>query len=268
MLAQARLEDKSNLDVVRCFNSERAQKYDCQIRMVILGYEALHSVACSLLQLDLKKQARLLIVGAGTGTEIVNLGESNPRWQFMGVDPSADMISVAYQRVKEKGLSERAELYTGLTHGLPALESYDAATLMLVMHFVSDEEEKLRLLRSISMRLKPGAPLILADLHGDRTSDRFVRFLAAWKRREIALGMTTEEVEGLFHNILSEIQFIPEERIVALMHEAGFDHIEPFYGTLLLGGWVARRSGDACSVIPSPYLADAAHASEQERKTA
>ena len=54
--------------------------------------------------------------------------------------------------------------------------------------------------------------------------------------------MTGEEIEGLFENILSEIRFIPAKRIETLMYEAGFDDIEPFYGTLLLGGWVARKS--------------------------
>ena len=236
------LEDKkSNLKGARCFGRERAQKYDCQIRIVLPGYEALHSMTCSLLQLDLKEQAHLLIVGAGTGVEMIELGTSNPSWRFMGVDPSPDMIALARQRVTERGLAERVKLHTGLAHELPPSESYDAATLILAMHFVPDNGEKLRLLRGIAKRLKPGAPLILADLHGDRTSNRFARFIAAWKRRQIALGMTAEEVEGLFQNILSETEFIPEERIITLMYEAGFNDIEPFYSTLLLGGWVARR---------------------------
>jgi hypothetical protein len=58
--------------------------------------------------------------------------------------------------------------------------------------------------------------------------------------------MTTEEVEALFENILLETQFIPEKRITTLMQEAGFEHIAPLFGALLLGGWVARRSGGVC----------------------
>ena len=218
---EARPEDRGSLDAARRFDSERARKYDCQIRVAIPGYEALHGMACSLLQLDLGEQARMLIVGAGTGTEILYLGESNPRCLFTGVDPSSDMISVARRRVAEGGLSGRVRLHAGLTHELPALELYDAATSILVMHFVPDDGEKLRLLRSISARLKPGAPFVLADLHGDLNSDRFARFVAAWKRRQMALGMTGEEVEGLFRNILSEIRFVPENRITALIDARG-----------------------------------------------
>lgn len=142
----------------------------------------------------------------------------------------------------EGNLSERVALHAGRAHELPVSEPYDAATLILMMHFVPDNAEKLKLLQSISTRLKPNAPLILVDLHGDRTSDQFVRLIAAWRLRQIALGTATEEVEEMFRRIPTEIHFVPEERITALLHEAGFDRIEPFYGALLFGGWVARRS--------------------------
>ncbi len=154
------------------------------------------------------------------------------------------MIAIAHQRIRERALAERVKLLTCSAHELPTSESYDAATLLLAMHFVPDDGAKLELLRSISTRLKPGAPFILADLHGERTTNKFGRFMAAWRYRQLALGMTAEEVEGLFQNILSETQFISEKRIITLMHKAGFEHIEPFYGTLLLGGWIAHRSED------------------------
>lgn len=245
------MEDKSSLDIVERFDRRRAQNYDCQIRMVVPGYEVLHSTVCSILQLELREQAHLLIVGAGTGTEIVHLGEINQRWQFTGIDPSPDMIAVARQHVTERSLSKRVKLHTGLAHELLESEPYDAATLILVMHFVPDDGEKLRLLRDVYTRLKPGAPLILADLHGDITSDRFARFLAIWRRRQLALGMTAEEIETLFQNILSETQFISEERTTDLIYEAGFDRVEPFCSTLLLGGWVAYKGTLQAPTLPT-----------------
>lgn len=239
------MEDKGKSDAGHRFDSEGAQIYDHRIRTVVPGYEALHRMAYSLLQLDLGEQARLLIVGAGTGMEIMHLAEDNPGWRFTGVDPSADMVAIARRRVTNSGLSERVELHTGFAHELPTSEPYDAATLLLVMHFVPDDGGKLELLRSISARLKPGAPFVLADAHGDRTSDRFARFMAAFKRLQIALGKTTEEVEEMFQRFPSDVHFATEERTMALLHEAGFEHVEPFYGAMLFGGWIARRSVDA-----------------------
>ncbi len=111
-----------------------------------------------------------------------------------------------------------------------------------MMHFLTDDGQKLEFLQSISTRLRPGAPLVLADLHGDETSARFSRFLAAWRLRQLALGMEEGDVEEMFRDLRATVHFIPEDRIVALMREAGFDGIERFYGALLFGGWVARRS--------------------------
>jgi len=227
------------------FDSESAHKYDRRIRTVIPGYEVLHGLACSLLRLDLEQHARLLVVGAGTGMEISHLGEDNPGWRFTGVDPSADMLAVARRRMMEGGISERVGLHAGFAQELPAAESYDAATLILVMHFIPDDGEKLKLLKSISARLQPGAPLILADLHGDRDSDQFARFIAAWRYRQLASGMDPDDVKEMFEHILSNIHFVPEERTMALLREAGFDHVETFYGAFLLGGWVARKLIDA-----------------------
>jgi tRNA (cmo5U34)-methyltransferase len=60
--------------MARHFDSEGARKYDHRIRKVMPGYEVLHGLARSLLRLDLKERAHLLIVGAGTGMEVVHLG--------------------------------------------------------------------------------------------------------------------------------------------------------------------------------------------------
>jgi len=229
----------------RPFSGEQVQDYDSGIRRMIPGYEALHGMARSLLRIELEGRASLLIAGAGTGTEILGLGEGNPGWRFTGADPSSDMLAIARERVAERGFQNRVELHTGFVHELPASPPHDAATAILVMHFLPDDGQKLDFLRSISARLKLGAPLILADLHGDETSARFVHFVAAWRERQLALGMSEEDAEQYFEkDLASFVHFVPEERIVALMHEAGLHGVERFYNALLFGGWMARRSAD------------------------
>lgn len=237
------MERPTNFDPGKFFDRDRARGYDQRIRKAIPGYEALHSMTATLLQLDLKQDARILIVGAGTGAEILTLSAAHPQWQFTGVDPSTDMMAIAQQQVIENGLGDRVKLHIGFTHELPESELYDAATLMLVMHFVSDNGEKLQLLQSLAQRLKPGATLILADIYGDKTSAQFAHFMAAWKHRVLALEVPPEKVDEQFQFIMSELNVVSEARTVELLHKAGFQTVERFYTAFMYGGWIARFHG-------------------------
>ncbi len=224
------------------FDEERAGRYDLWIRKTIPGYEALHDMAMFLLRTGTDaKNPRLLVAGSGTGMEISYFAERNAEWTFTGVDPSSEMTAIAGNRLEELGLSKRARLHTGFVHELPATEPFDAATLILVMHFLPDDGEKLALLESISARMKPGSPFILADLHAEKDSPKLDRFIEAWKARQSTTGITAEDLEKMFDDIHENIHFVPEERIVELLEEAGFTETHRFYNAMLFGGWVARK---------------------------
>lgn len=182
----------------------------------------------------------MLVAGCGTGMEIVGLGQNRPRWQFTGVDPSADMVAIARRRVAEREMEHRVELHVGLTNELPDSPPYDAATAILVMHFLPDDGSKLELLKDIAARLEPGAPFVLADACGERTSARFASFMSAWKDRQLTLGMTEADIDERFREVLSVVHFVPEERVTSLLEEAGFGEVTRFYGALLFGGWVTH----------------------------
>lgn len=132
------------------FDRDRATQYDLDIRKAIPGYESLHGMTQSLLQTSLSKSARLLIVGSGTGMELVNYSKLNPEWLLTGVDPAAEMMAIAQAELAAQGLQGRVNLHTGYVNSLPETEPMDAATLMLVMHFLTDDGAKLQLLQDIA----------------------------------------------------------------------------------------------------------------------
>jgi tRNA (cmo5U34)-methyltransferase len=229
------------------FDAERAGKYDEWIRKTIPGYEALHDMAMFFIKTGMEnipENPRLLIAGSGTGMELSYFAGENPEWTFTGADPSAEMNAIAGERLKESGFSERAKLHTGFVHELPETdEPYDAATLLLVMHFLPDDGAKLALLQSISGRIKSGSPFVIADLHADKNSPKFTRFIEAWKARQSATGIEKEDLEKMFADIHENIHFVPEQRILSLLEEAGFTEPYRFYNAMLFGGWVARKTG-------------------------
>lgn len=155
------------------FDRERASKYDLDIRKAIPAYEALHEMAYTVLEINTNQDSQVLVTGSGTGMEIINLCQRNPQWQLTGVEPSADMMEVAENQITARGFTERVQLYRGYLDSTPETKIYDAATLLLVMHFIPDDGSKLLLLQNIAKRLRLGATFVLADLHGDRAHSNF-----------------------------------------------------------------------------------------------
>ena len=229
------------------FDRDRANEYDPDIRKAIPGYEALHYMAQILLQNSLDRSARLLIIGSGTGMELLNYSQANPDWQLTGVEPSAEMMAIAKSELEDRGLRSRSTLHTGYLDSLPKTEPMDAATLLLVMHFLPDDGSKLKLLQNIALRLKPGAKLILADLYGNKSAPYFQEFMQAWQTFYFSrLDETAKaKIEPNFSTMISNsIYFLTEARITELLQQAGFKQISKFYNAFLFGGWIAEYAGN------------------------
>jgi hypothetical protein len=58
--------------------------YDNAVRQFIPGYELLFEYVLALFPPHL---TNLLIVGTGTGMELITFGKAHPHWQILGLDP-------------------------------------------------------------------------------------------------------------------------------------------------------------------------------------
>lgn len=231
-----------NFDVTRHFDIKRSNGYERKIRRVVPGYEAMHEMAHFLLKAQLPEQARILVLGAGTGQEVISYALANPGWIITGVDPTESMLTVAHQQVAALNLADRVQLHLGYLDSLEAASLFEAATSILVMQFLADDGSKETYLRIIASRLKPQARLILVDLEGEKGSDEFETFAASWKGHQLGTRTDRAEVEKDFDHILRDIQFVPQQRIVELLESAGFTQVRKFYQAFLFGGYVAEKA--------------------------
>ncbi|MGE5516243.1 MAG: class I SAM-dependent methyltransferase [Bacteroidota bacterium] len=226
----------------RIYAAEKAQAYDRRIRAAIPGYEALHELACVVVAEATGGEGRVLVAGAGTGAECVALGTACPALHVVGIDPAEDMLAQAGNKVAEHGLTERVRLYPSKVSDLPTFEPFDAATLLLVLHFLPDDGSKLELLRDLAKHLKPGAPLVLADLFGPPWDEPWQAELRTyWRHLQRAAGIDGADVDKGFSHVDRDIHPITETRLGELLEEAGFGPPRPFFQALCFGGWLARR---------------------------
>jgi tRNA (cmo5U34)-methyltransferase len=217
-------------------------EYDRMAQLSIPGYEALHQMVLAFLRFKLPKIANLLIVGAGSGMELVTFGKENLQWQLLGLDPSANMLAIARKKIEQQGLSERVKLFQGYTHELPETILYDAATCILVMHFLPDDGSKLALLESIAQKIKPAANFILVDMFGEKNTALFEQLVSIWRLYSQGIGLNSEILEQREQALRESIHPIPEPRVLELLQQAGFGNTMQFYTGLIFGGWIATKN--------------------------
>ena len=218
-----------------------ADDYDETIQQLIPGYDTIFSMALALLKQQLSDAANLLIVGAGSGTELSLFGRSSLRWQMTGVDPSAKMLRLAESKIEALGLGDRATLINGYVNDLPLTPSFDAATSILVMHFLPDDGSKLAFLQAIESRLKQGAILLLVDCCGDRNSEEFVQITSAWNAYGMRAGIRAEKMAEIFSRTTQHLPCVPEQRVIELLNQAGFSQTMQFYKAFMFTGWITTK---------------------------
>jgi tRNA (cmo5U34)-methyltransferase len=231
-------------DVTKLFGSQASLAYDDGIRKRIPGYETLHTTSYAILESALPDSARLLVVGAGTGQELVAYARARPQWQLVGVDPSLDMLERAREKTAAAGVAARVELHHGTTEVLPQETLFDAATALLVMHFLPDDAGKTKFLLGIAQRLRPGGLLLLADMTGQPGTAEFEALFAAWKvhwRHAHGADSGDARIEQEFAERRGRAGWIDERRHLALFAQTGFEDFMPFWSGLLFRGWLMRK---------------------------
>ena len=224
------------------FDGDYGEHYEALARRVIPGYRTLFPMFTAIIEPELPPAARVLVVGAGTGIELVTLKRARPDLRLHGVDPSSRMLEIAERRLAEAGAGGGVSLQLGYASDVPERPRFDAATLINVLHFVPDDGTKSALLRDIARRLRPGAVFVLFDLHGDPGSEEHERYMPAWRRYWRIRGMTEQEAAAFDERIRHGIHFAPAERVAELARDAGLTHPQRFFKGMLYGGWTFRRT--------------------------
>ncbi len=233
--------DAPGFDPAAHFDAGWAGRYERNIRQFCPAYDALHRMLPGWFS-GAPEGARFLSVGAGTGVELLALGASHPTAELHGVDLSADMLEACKRRLDEAGLSDRASLHLGTMQEFRADKPFDGATSVFVAHFIRDPDARLAYFKAIAASLKPGAPFVFADLFGDAADPGFGIVFENWLGFYATQGVAAEDVAQDRAHIQRDICFEPEERIKALLVEAGFERPVRFFQSCLFGGWTTRKS--------------------------
>jgi tRNA (cmo5U34)-methyltransferase len=212
------------------------QEYIVRARQSIPGRDTTFLITRCCLETRLSPSARILVVGAGGGQEIISLGQPNPGWAFVGVDLSEQMLELARERIAAAGLANDVVLCHGDVSAVRD-EWFDAATSLLTAHFIADDGSKAAFFTAIRNRLKAGAPFVLVDLCGTRGEPAFEETVRDWRRHAEVNGMPAEHLDKLVVNAMA-LPFVSEARELELLAAAGFTATRRIYQGLCFIGWL------------------------------
>lgn len=204
-------------------------------RRFVPGFADLHTMTGILLGERAPTDSRILVLGAGGGLELKALADMHDCWTFDGVDPSPEMLALAQRTIGAH--VPRVRLHEGLIDVAPD-GPFDAATCLLTLHFLS-ADERLRTVREIWRRLKPGAPFVAAHSSFPQGKDDRSIWLSRYAAFAVASGVDPDSVEPMRAKVEAHLSLLSPEHDEAILREAGFRDVSLFYGAFTWRGWVA-----------------------------
>lgn len=223
------------------FGKDRARSYDQSNRHLQPVYENLHYLIKVILS-DRPHSSRILCVGSGTGTEIIELAEAFPGFSFVAVEPSASMLEVCRDRLKERNLLDRCTLVNGFVRDLPEDAPFDAAICLLVLHHTSkDGAERQDLVAGVSKRLKPGGCFLSAELSYDPRPGQAGDLMETWKSLNRMAGSPEDKVEALPQLMEKHLSIQSPADVEKTLENNGFPRPVQFFQSLLIRAWYAKK---------------------------
>ena len=198
------------------------------------GFHSLQQMTALLLAETVPHEGEVLVLGAGGGLELKVFAEAQAGWNFVGVDPSAEMLKLASATLGP--LASRVELHEAYIDTAPE-GPFDGATCLLTLHFLP-AEERLHTLIELRRRLKPGAPLIVAHHSFPQTEDQKTRWLHRYAAFAANSGIAAHDMKITVATMSSRLPALSPEHDVALLQQAGFENVELFYAALTFKGWI------------------------------
>lgn len=222
-------------------NPDAVAQYTDNLVRQVPGVHALHQMASVLLAERVPPDGRVLVLGAGGGMELKAFAEAHPQWRLTGVDPSSEMLELATSTLGP--LAPQANLVNGYIESVPETD-FDGATCLLTLHFLSFEE-RLRALRELKRRLKPGAPLVIAHHSVPDDADEKLRWFRRWAAFISANGIPGDDAHSRADTIANRLPTLSPESEANLLQKAGFEQPNLFYAALTFRGWVAYAGSQA-----------------------
>lgn len=218
---------------IEVFENDRATNYNQFVETWIPNYDYfMHQLPKLIVPIT---NNNLLVAGCGTGNEIEKFVQSSNNWKITGINPSPQMLNLAKERFKN---FKNVNFVEGVVSDLDSENTFDAATLLLVLHFLKDDGEKLNILKNIADRMNFGASFVLLDITGTKKHiKKNLQILKAF----LPSSLDENQIDSRIERIETKINYVSEERLNSLLLEAGFEEPLRFFQSSIYSGYITKK---------------------------
>jgi ubiquinone/menaquinone biosynthesis C-methylase UbiE len=172
--------------------------------------------------------------GTGAVTRLIaeELTRQGRQARFIAVDPSADALRLAQQRIDEMGIE--VAFFQGEADELPTLvREADAAFFCNAIHLIAEKRATFRQIASI---LAPGGVFACNSAFYQGSSDEHtIRFSRLWIRRAVQwLRKAHPDVRLSREAKVIAMQWLTPEEYSSLLQEIGFSQVETVQDLVML----------------------------------
>ena len=204
---------------------------------VIPGYGSLARLSVALLAASPvagASGAEVLMAGCGTGAELLEAVAQRSDWRLTALDPSADMLQEARERLGEQAsIQWQQSTVEALVDEAGMAGRFAGALSVLVLQSLPDDGSKLAFLTALARCLQPGAQLVLVDLMQTSLPSLEDQLDQAWRGFQRASGLDASSQEGLHPIGLA--------RLTSLVNAAGFGDPARVFQALGFEGFLLQR---------------------------
>jgi tRNA (cmo5U34)-methyltransferase len=221
------------------YDEEWADTFDEKAQAAIPGRDGIFRIADACFA-DLPVDARVLIVGCGTGTELLHLASRHPGWRFEAVDPAGPMLDVCRRRLNAAGLLARVRLHQRPLDGFRT-ESCHAATAILVSQHLVDDALATVFFRDIAVNLTSGGSLFSVNLSAPAHNPKRESLLQIWRKQASTAGIPDRDLVNLRAKFDQDIAIRPAVVIERVLEEAGFGSPVQVFQSVIYVAWYSRK---------------------------
>lgn len=207
----------------------------------IPGMDGLHEMVLDFLSVLLPGEAHILVIGAGTGQDILRICSQNSLWRVAGFESSEQLREKCQENIAQAGLTNRVRIMSNQFGNPDLAEAFDCALSLLTPGMSEKPGDMAQYFRDILGMLRQGGTLLTADItKGDDYAANNL-FDSAWRKHGELEGANMDEFDqDIFWRSRRTVHLDPKD-YETMLTWTGFTQPQVFFRAFSLCGWLCCK---------------------------